>query len=70
MHAHLELPASYEVSVRSLAGLGVSMAEGEWSMAAKGLLIAGGCYLARTYLSKLEPVLLIFASGVLGAFIF
>jgi hypothetical protein len=27
MHTHLELPASYEVSVRSLAGLGVNVAD-------------------------------------------
>lgn len=50
--------------------LGVSMAEEQWSVAAKGLLIAAGCYLARMYLSKLEPVLLILASGVIGALIF
>ena len=50
--------------------LGVSFAEEQWSMVAKGVLIAGGCYLARIYLSKLEPVLLILISGVIGAFIF
>ena len=50
--------------------LAVSMAQEQWLMAAKGLLIGGSCYLARTCLSKLEPVLLILASGVIGAFIF
>lgn len=50
--------------------LAVSMAENQWSMVAKGLLIAGGCYLSRTWFSKLEPVLLILASGLIGAFIF
>ncbi|KEQ15315.1 hypothetical protein GZ77_01255 [Endozoicomonas montiporae] len=50
--------------------LTTSLHDGQWPMAVKGLLIAGGCYLTRVYWSKLEPVLLILASGVVGAFIF
>lgn len=48
----------------------VSLAEGSGLIAAKGGLIAAGCYLTRVYWSKLEPVLLILASGVIGALVF
>ena len=50
--------------------LSSSLNEGQWLIAAKGLLIAGGCYLTRIYWSKLEPVLLILASGIIGALVF
>ena len=43
--------------------------EGYWLTTAKGAAIAAGCYFIRVKWSKLEPVLLILASGLLGALI-
>ena len=50
--------------------IGMSLAQEQWSIAVKGVMITSGCYLARVYLPKLEPVLLILASGIIGAFVF
>ncbi len=53
-------------SATILAGLNTQ----HWQTTAKGLVLATACWLIRSYLPKLQPVLLIIGAGIIGALTF